>query len=319
MKEPAQHAERGLLARLFVENYALKLLSLGVAIALFSLVHSDQDAQRSMYVDVVALLPPQAAGKILVSTLPARVKVTLRGSRARLAALSHDDFTAVQMDLRDPGRQSYYFDASAVSVSGPFRVVSIEPASVQLTWRVRAEKALPVEAKLVGAPTLGYGVRRPVAITPPHVSVTGPKDELELLEVLTTEEINVEGLGAGVHERRVRLMPLPGHVAYLADSTVSARVEVDAQMSERTFPGLEVAVIGPDEVVVRPSAVQVTLRGPSPMLAQLTHDQVVPFVEPAQNLPSGTVESLDVKVRGLPEPCSPVRVVPSNVVVRHVR
>ena len=319
MKEPAQHAERGLLARLFVENYPLKLLSLAFAIALFSLVHSDQDAQRSMYVDVVALLPPQAAGKILVSPLPARVKVTLRGSRARLAALSHDDFTPVQMDLRDPSRQFYYFDASAVGVSGPFRVVSIEPASVHLTWRGRAEKVVPVEAKLVGTPASGFGVRRPVTITPAQVAVTGPKDEIELLDVLTTEDINVDGLGAGVHERRVRMMPLPGHVAYVADSTVAARVEIDQQMSERAFPALEVAVIGPGDVVLRPSAVQVTLRGPSPMLAQLSHEQVVPFVEPAANLPSGSVESLEVKVRGLPEPCSAVRVVPSSVVVRHTR
>lgn len=319
MKEPVQHAERSLLTRLFIENYPLKLLSLGFAIALFSLVHSDQDAQRSMFVDVVALLPPQSAGKILVSTLPARVKVTLRGSRARLAALSHDDFAAVQMDLRDPGRQFYYFDANAVSVSGPFRVVSIEPASVQLTWRPRADKEIAVEAKVSGTPSLGYAVRRPVAVTPPQVAVTGPKDEIELLDVLSTEDINVDGLGAGVHERRVRLMPLPGHVSYVADNTVSARVEIDAQMSERTFAGLEVAVIGPGDVVLRPSSVQVTLRGPSPMLAQLTDEQVVPFVEPAPTLPSGSVESLEVKLRGLPDPCSPVRVVPSSVVVRHTR
>ena len=319
MKEPVQHAERGLLARLFIENYPLKLLSLGFAIALFSLVHSDQDAQRSMYVDVVALLPPQASGKILVSPLPARVKVTLRGSRARLAALGHDDFTPVQMDLRDAGRQHHYFDTSAVSVTGPFRVVAIEPASVQLTWRVRADKVLPVEAKLTGTPAAGYTVRKPVGITPAHVTVSGPKEELELLGALATEDINVEGLEAGVHERRVRLMTLPGHVSFAAEGTVSVRVEIDARMTERTFAGLEVAVIGPGDVVLRPPTAQVTLRGPAPLLAQLTQDQVVPFVEPGSNAASGSVESLEVKLRGLPEPCTLVRVVPSSVVVRHTR
>lgn len=319
MKEPAQHAERSLMARLFVENYPLKLLSFGFAIALFSLVHSDQDAQRSMYVDVVALLPPQASGKILVSPLPARVKVTLRGSRARLAALGHDDFTPVQMDLRDPGRNYFYFDASAVGVSGPFRVVSIEPASVQLTWRTRAEKTLPVEVKLTGTPAVGYAVRRPVVANPAHVTLTGPKDEIDLLRAVSTEDINVDGLGAGVHERRVRLMPLPGHVSYAADGSVSARVEIDAQMSERVFAGLEVAVIGPGDVVLRPTSVQVTLRGPQAMLAQLSSEQVVPYVEPATNLSAGSVEALEVKVRGLPEPCSAVRLVPTSVLARHTR
>lgn len=319
MKEQAQHSDRGFLLGLLLDNYGLKLLSLTFSIALFSLVRSEEDAQRSVYVDVVALLPPKSSDKILVSPLPARVKVTLRGSRSRLAALERDDVTPVQMDLRDPGKQFYYFDPSSIGVTGPFTVVAIEPASVQLTWRVRAARSLTVEAKLVGAPAAGYTVQRPVAVTPKTVEVVGPRDEVESINTLQTEDINVEGLSAGLHERRARLPPLPGNLAYSAQNMVSARIEVVPEITERTFTGLEVAVIGPGDVVLRPSVVQVTLRGPAPMLAGLDPDQVVPSVTPSAGLSGGNIESLEVKVEGLPESCTIARVTPSSVLARHAR
>ena len=319
MKEPAQHADRGFFLGLVLDNYGLKLLSLGFAIALFSLVRSEEDAQRSVYVDVVALLPPKTSDKILVSPLPARVKVTLRGSRSRLAALERDNVTPVQMDLRDPGKQFFYFDPSSLGVTGPFTVVSVEPASVQLTWRVRAARSMNVDAKLVGAPAAGYVVQRPIAVTPKTVEVAGPREEVELMNTLQTEEINVEGLSAGVHERRARLPPLPGNLAYAAQNMVSARIEVVPEISERTFSGLEVAVIGPGDLTLRPSVVQVTLRGPAPILAGLAPDQVVPVVMPSSNLVGSSVESIEVKVRGLPETCSIVRITPSSVLARHAR
>jgi len=316
MKEPLQPSGRGWLLGLLLDNYGLKLLSLAFAIALFSLVRSEEDAQRSIYVDVVALLPPKNSDKVLVSPLPARVKVTLRGSRSRLAALDRNDVTPVQMDLRDPGKQFYYFDPSSVGVSGPFAVVAIEPASVQLTWRVRAERSLLVEARLVGTPASGYVVRRPVAVTPKTVKVAGPREEVELVSVLQTEEINVEGLSSGVHERRARLPPLPGNLAYVAQNTVSVRIEIAPEVSERTFSSLEVAVLGPADVVLRPAVVQVTLRGPAPILAGLDPEQVVPVVAVPASVTTGSVESLEVKVRGLPESCSIVRITPSSVLAR---
>jgi YbbR domain-containing protein len=307
------------LLGLLLDNYGLKLLSLTFAIALFSLVRSEEDAQRSVYVDVVAVLPPKDSDKILVSALPARVKVTLRGSRSRLAALGRDDVTPLQMDLRDPGKQFYYFDPSSIGVPGPLSVVAIEPASVQLTWRVRGERSLPVEAKLVGTPASGYSARRPVSVDPKTVNVAGPREEVELLSTLQTEEINVEGLSAGVHDRRARLLPLPGHLTYVEQNVVQTRIEIVPEVAERSFAGLEVAVVGPGDVTLRPTGVEVVLRGPAPVVAALTAEQVVPVVTPSPNAPVGSAESLEVSVRGLPDACSVVRIMPSSVLARHSR
>jgi YbbR domain-containing protein len=319
VKEPVQSAERAWFARVVFDNYPLKLLALAFAVALFSLVHSGQDAQRSVYVDVVALMPPTEADMILVSTLPARVKVTLRGARARVAAVGHNDITPVQMDLREPGRRFYYFDPAAIGVSGPLRVVSVEPSSVQLAWRPRVDRSIGVRAKLSGTPAAGYAIRQPVEIVPSTVTVSGPKEEIEVLTVASTEDINIDGLAAGTHERRARLEPLSGHVAYAAQSAVLVRLEVEAETSERTFSNLEVAAIGPGNVTLRPGSVRVTLRGPAHQLKSVATDQLVPFVESAAGAAPSGAESLPVRLRGMPDSCSLVKIEPDSVLVRHER
>ena len=69
------------------ENVGLKMLSFFCALLLYSLVHGSQDAQKSVSVDLVVLLPPESAQRVLVSQLPPRVRVTLRGSRTALDEL----------------------------------------------------------------------------------------------------------------------------------------------------------------------------------------------------------------------------------------
>ena len=316
MKDAGTHVERGFLARLFLENYPLKLLALGLAIALFSLVHSDLDAQRSMYLDVVALTPPRDADKMLVSPLPAQVKVTLRGSRSRVAALQHDDFPPLQMDLRDTSRRFYTFDAAAVDVSGAIQVVSIDPSTVELVWQPRAERRVPVEVKLRGSPPAGLVVRRPIAVTPPAVSVSGPKDELAALQGLSTEEIAIDGLGAGTHERRVQLQPAGTHLSVNDSNTVVVQLEIGPEQGERTLRRLDVAVLGPGDAALRPSSVTITLAGPVKGLADIDPEQIVPYVDLPATPAAPGVEVLEVKLRGVPDGFSAAKVSPTSVIAK---
>jgi len=318
VKEPAQQPERGLLTRLVLDNYPLKLLSLLLAIALFSIVHSDQDAQRSMYIDVVALLPPRNADKLLVNTLPAQVKVTLRGSRARIASLQHDDFAPLQMDLRETGRRFFYFDQNAIDVSGRVQIVSIEPSHVELVWRDRAERKIPVRAKLRGTPEEGFWVKKPLVISPASVTISGPKDEVNAASEVFTDDIAIDGMAEGAYERRAALEPLAGHMVYSEQNSVSVHIDIVAERSERTLRHLDVAVLGAGEAALRPSAVAVTLRGPTRSLADIEAEQIVPFVElPAAIAPG--VEVLEVKVRGIPVGFTVERIAPASVIAKRVR
>jgi YbbR domain-containing protein len=317
VKEAAAPAvERGLLVRLVMDNLPLKFLSVVLSVALFSLVHSDTDAQRSVFVDVVALLPPARAQRQLVSTLPTQVKVTLRGSRSRLSALQREDFAPIQMDLRDGTLRYFYFDAAAIDLPGAAQVLAIEPAKIELVWAASAQRKVPIRARLRGAPEDGYMVKKPVSLAPAVVTITGPADEVKSVAEVFTEELAVDGLGAGAHDRRAQLEPLHGHVSYVEQAASDVHIEIVPELGERVLRRLDVAALGPGDVILRPAVISLTLRGPVRALADLEPEEIVPYVDlSALGTASGT-QALDVKVRGVPEGFEVARVVPSTVLIR---
>lgn len=320
MRDGPQQLERPWLARLVLDNYPLKLLAAFLSIALFSLVHSDQDAQRSIYLDVVALLPPPSSSQMLVSDLPTQVRVTLRGSRSRVSALQRDDFAPIQMDLRDPSRNVFYFDQNSIDTSGPVHVIGIEPPSIDLVWVTRAERRVPVRPRVRGEPEHGYIVKQPPQITPAHVTIHGPKDEVQSISEVFTDEVPIEGLGKGVHSRRVQLQPLSAaHVKYKEDPNVDVQLEVIAQQGERVLRHLEVAVVGAPQATLRPNVVSVTISGPITDLSHVENEEVVPYVdltELPQNAPFAPVE---IQLRGVPEGSKIARIAPSSVLAKRTR
>src|SRR6478609_5916422 len=86
---------------MLTENVGLKAMSLVVAVFLFSVVRGAEKAQRSVLVDVVAVLPPETVPRILTSDLPAKVRLTLRGSRSLLNSVRTDDLGPIQLDLSE--------------------------------------------------------------------------------------------------------------------------------------------------------------------------------------------------------------------------
>jgi YbbR domain-containing protein len=301
--------------RLYSNNWGLKLLALGLAILLFSVVHSDTDAQRAIFMDVVVLLPPPNSGKMLISEVPSQVKVTLTGSRSKLSSLSRDDFSPVQMDLRDGKSGYFYMDSSEISIGSGVQVMAISPSIVPLTWAVAAEKRLAVHVHVVGGLAKNLSLRGEVDAVPSYASVRGPKHELDDITTVSTEPVSLEGLGAGGHTRRVPLQRLPEHVTYSGEDAVEVRINVVPLVAERTLGRLPVAAVGEGRASVRPPRVDVALRGPEDVMNRLSVDQIVPYVEFAK-MPGPATSSYEVRLRGAPEGVEVVRIVPPSVLVR---
>jgi YbbR domain-containing protein len=296
-------------------NIGLKALALVLSILLFSLVHSDVDAQRSVFIDVVALLPPPGSETMLISELPAEVKVTLRGSRSRLSELSRDDFTPIQMDLREPGSGIYYFDTADLEVASGVQVVEIVPSNIPLTWATSAEKRVEIKLRLGGELDRGLKLRDEGQVRPSQVTLRGPKDRLEDIDTVSTSIVSLDGLAVGTHGRRVPLQALPEHVVYLEDTAVDVTLGVEPIVAERRFKRLRVEALGPGSALLRPDRVAVTLRGQQEALDELDAEALVPYVELDPEAEPGT-RPLDVRVRGVPDGVEVVGVTPASVLVR---
>ncbi len=309
-------ARRHPLVGLVTDNLELKASALVLSLVLFSLVHSDVDAQRSLFVDVVALLPPPGAEKMLVSELPHQVKVTLRGSRSRVSALSRDDLQPLQMDLTDTSRGDYFFDPTELNLGAGLQILEVSPARVQLDWAVSVDKRLPVLIRTTGATKEGQRVREPVEVRPDRVLVRGPADVVATLTDVEPDPLRIDGLPLGTHTRFLSLRALPEYVTYVEDVTVEARVVIEPVVTERTLRGLEVAVVGEGDPIVRPSRISVTLRGPASELEQLAQEDIVPYVEFSGAGGAGGTQAQEIRLRGVPDGIEVAGISPESVLVK---
>lgn len=300
----------------FTHNVGLKLASLLMAVGLFSLVRGSEDAQRSIFVDVVALLPPPAANKILISELPDKVKLTLQGSRSMLHAVRTQDIPPVQIDLRSGNRSYYYFDPEEFEVPASVRIVQVAPSSIPLSWAERAVRRVPVEARTVGQPGPDL-TARVVDVSPSSLRIVGPSEEIESLETVLTQPIDLRDLPPGVVERSVGLMRPPPHAEFGAEK-VDVRIEVVTERATREFADLKVTVLGASDADVKPARVDVVVLGESSKLERISADRVVPVVDLRSLEGERGVQEVTVTVRGLPEGLE-ARVEPSSVLVDRTR
>lgn len=291
----------GTLKAMLTENVALKAWSLVIAVLLFSVIRGAEDAQRSVLVDVVAVLPSPAEPRILTSDLPAKVRLTLRGSRSLLNSVRTDDLGPIQLDLSETRASVFYFDPEQFAVPAGVEVTQVSPDNVPLTWAERAERTLPVAPRLDGRPPAGLMIVGEPTVRPSTVTLRGPEADLATIERVSTEPIAAATLSEGRIERRVALTRLGTHVELQGEDHVTVVIDVAPEIAERGVPRLEVAVVGGTLREVRPARVRVTLRGPPERLDAIDAPSIVPYVDASAMDPAGGAQSVIVRVRGIPD------------------
>lgn len=302
--------------RLVTDNFGLKLIALAAAVLLFSLVHGAGDLQRSVWVDVVTLRPPASARRMLLSSVPDQVRLTVRGRRALVQALGREPLGPVQLDLRDTTRRDVSFDAEEFDLPAGLHVVQINPPMIELDWAERAERRVPVVASLVGAPREDLEVRGALRVEPADVLVVGPADVVSRLNELTTEPIDLSRFAAGPQDVRAPLAAAPAHVNFGGGAPVRVLFELVPKLEVRTLRRVTVAAVGAGpRTEVRPARVDIVLRGAPAVVAALDPDVVIPTVTAEIPSAAAGASMRPVQIRGLPPGVEVVSVSPPEVLL----
>jgi hypothetical protein len=269
------------LRGVLTENFGLKVVSLGFALTLYAEVHgSSQEAQRSMLVGVLALTPPQNANRELMSTIPAEIRVTVRGARATLDDLHADDIN-VQLDLRSATQTRVVFTPDMVPVPPGITVQQIDAPALDLNWEDRIVRDVPVEVGVVGSPAAGFVVKAAPVPEPKTVRVQGPKSQVLVLQRVRADAFDIGGLVEGKYTQPLAIdhpYAPSGRVVYDA-LTVTATVEIAREVVERPFTKIPVAVLGHVSGKAQPSDVDVRLSCPPEIVRPLRPEQVLPRVQ----------------------------------------
>jgi YbbR domain-containing protein len=295
---------------LVTDNMSLKLMSLALALTLYSLAHASQEAQRSLLLSVVVLTPPETSNRELVTAIPAQIRVVFRGPRSALDDLHADDIS-VPLDLRGGNETRVTFEPSMIPAPPGLKVEQIEPPAIDLVWEERVERDVPVQVGIVGSPAAGFMVKGAPSAEPNMVRARGPKSEVIVLQHARADAFDVTGLTEGKYTRPLAIDRPPGRVSYDA-SSVSATLEIGREVVERPFTKVPVAVLGRAGAKMQPAEIDVRLSCPPEVVRALRPEQIVPRVQVTSPAEHGS-DALPVQLAI--DQCD-VHLTPPSIIVR---
>src|SRR5262245_4971083 len=160
------------LRKIFVEDWSLKLLSLGITIVLW-LVVTSQNEPVNTHVNVqLNFVRPQSLE--ISNDPPKTVEVTLSGSRSKLDNLSAPDLIATIdiTDLRAGERMLRLSERAQLALPHGVRVLTFSPTAIPVRLEPLLEKEVVVAPRIEGRPADGYEVYS-TSSSQPTVTVRG--------------------------------------------------------------------------------------------------------------------------------------------------
>src|ERR1041385_7274014 len=191
-RRPAPNRVEKLLRRIFIEDWSLKLLSLGIAIVLWLLV-TGQNQPVTAHVNVqLNFIRPQS---LEISNDPPRtVDVMLTGSRNKLDDLTSLDLVAtVDISEQRAGERILRLaDKAQIILPQGIKVDAFQPSAIPIRLEEIVDRQVPVEPKLEGKPADGFEVYSAYA-NKGSVSIRGPASRVNALQKIATESIWLAG------------------------------------------------------------------------------------------------------------------------------
>lgn len=229
------------LRKIFLEDWGLKLLALGIAIVLWLNVTGQNKpvTQRLSGVQLNFLKHP---GLEISNDPISSVEVTVNGSPGLLDQLKLRDLVvSVDISSQKAGERVVRLSPESVSMELPegVKILSFRPATIPIRLEQTVELELGVEVKLEGDVSEGFEVTG-MSVNPSRIRVRGPADRVNLLQKATTETVRVDGRKESFSLSRVAINISDPKIEIL-DPNVEVRVEIAARKGDDKKVGWQTA------------------------------------------------------------------------------
>ncbi len=259
----------------FIQHVPLKLVSLGLAALLWFVIAGEKTSEMGLSAHLELQNFPrdlEVTGEPVDS-----VEVRLRASPGIIQRITPADVSA-QVDLAGMQEGEHIIHLTEHSIRMPFgvKVVKISPAILTLNLERTQLRTVPVHPRLIGRPAPGFEVGELVA-DPAEASIAGPKSRVQEVESAFTEPVTVDGAESNVVD--VVNMGLEDPLLRIQGSPrVRVTVKIQEVQQARTFDDLPLELRGGGGLV-RPSAVSVTVSGPTSLLRNTAASDIKPYVD----------------------------------------
>ncbi|MBI4463560.1 MAG: YbbR-like domain-containing protein [Acidobacteria bacterium] len=207
----------------FTENVGLKLLSLILALAIWSTLGSDPVTEATVRVPLEFHNVP--ANLELLPTLN-EIQLRVRGPSRAVRRTTPGDFS-VRVDLspsQEAGERTFVFSADAIQTPTFVKVVQVIPAQIRFALEQTVTKQIPVHPQFSGQVAPGQRVKD-FRLRPSQVRIVGPRSHVEPLQALLTDPVDLTDLAASKTLRTAVSIADP-LVRLLNSPTVEVTVEL---------------------------------------------------------------------------------------------
>jgi hypothetical protein len=257
-----------------------------LSVFLWVAVSANEVGQQTIPADLVIIVTDP--GYVLTQREPAiqSASVVFTGRKGDLASLSVSrpqilvTIDSVQSLLLDIPLTPAMVTGRGGRELGEVRAASVRPDRIRLHFQPRAQKVVPIVARLRVRPAEGFTLAESVRVEPAVVQVAGPETAVARIDSVLTAPIVREPLRGSLSVEVPLEQPDPSGLVELSSSKVRVTMEIEP-VAERVFPGVPVSVGGADAVAVRvePSLVDVRISGPRSAVESVRPEALSPRVE----------------------------------------
>ena len=297
-------------------HLGLKLLSLGLAVLLWTAVAGEEIVERGLRVPLeLQQLTPNVE---LTGDVPTAVDVRVRGASGALSRVAPGDIVAV-LDLRGarPGRRLFPLTPDQVRAPFGVEVVQVMPSAVAMAFEASLTRKVPVLPSVDGRPAPGYVVGKLTA-DPAEVEIVGPESAVKRATEVLTEPVLVAGAKDRIRETAT-IGVLDPALRIVNAKTAVVTVQMEPAPAERTLHNRPVHLrnVGASLVAqAQPATVSITLRGSREGVMRIVGDEVTAYVD-VGGLGAGQY-TLDVHV-DVEQDAGVTKIEPASIQVRITR
>jgi YbbR domain-containing protein len=180
------------LRGMLVENWGIKLISLGLALMLWFYVTSKGKTEMTLTVPLELRSIPQ--NMAVVGPVASSLEVRVQGQERVLRDITTGKKLVGILDLSMTKEGENVVRLSPDDISRPSEVavthMSLSEVKVRLEPLIR--KTFRLKPVVHGAPASGYRLKN-IVITPPKITVEGPSSVVKMLDSLQTMPIDIQG------------------------------------------------------------------------------------------------------------------------------
>ncbi len=269
------------LKELLLANWPIKLTALALSTALWAVLAAEQTTTQLVPV-TLDITPPE--GRTMTVQLPP-IQARYGGTLRELLKL-YETPPVIRKTVPDTiSGSSYIIELATTDLEtiedADVLAQEIQPHNITLQFDDVLRRNVRVVSRVALFPDSGYEVFGKISVTPATVSVSGPDALVRKINSLLTMSLERRGISSPVR------IEVPIDTSGLGVLRVEPReVEVTANIgpvSEQVLMGVAVSILS-DRATWEsvPSAVIVTVRGPSARIVQLTRDSVQVIARPTE-------------------------------------